>query len=502
MRKLEISNPRVCGFYEAHPSIDFESMNLLFVDLFEKVLQDIHPKMSASIQTKMLSSLTESAKQMVEIKESISSLSSAVSTMNTDMITNLISKFMDIKEEYIEDVKSIIQTNTQDNIGILLEKNNTVLLDKTSMVLSDILPQNQSQLIAKIHTYLQTFHKAITEDTQTMLKSADSHSIKEFLSNFEVKSSMMLQSVQQPIYSFISASEDRINTNINTLKDGSQASLTLQNKIADELGALLHRFQDTTVSQQYSNKQLSAMLTKMYNTAEFKTMHGSTYCGNGPILMKRYRKNNILIENKDVDTNIDADDIHNFMLLMDEQNTNGIFVSQKSGFSAKKNYQIEIHNNNVIVFVHTMEYNAQKIEIAIDIVDCLSNKLRQFKSTGSNENECAIPKDVLDSINNEYQLFMTQKNAVVEVFKESQKKVLSQIDELRFPMLDKFLSTKYSAPIQKPGLKCDLCKSFSGNNLKALAAHKRGCIRKNNLSQQTKLTTTTTTNTVTITPSA
>ena len=90
MRKLEISNPRVCGFYDAHPSLDFESMNLFFVDLFEKVLQDMHPKMAASIQTKMLTSLTENAKQMVEIKESISSLSSAVSTMNTDMITNII----------------------------------------------------------------------------------------------------------------------------------------------------------------------------------------------------------------------------------------------------------------------------------------------------------------------------------------------------------------------------------------------------------------------------
>jgi len=81
--------------------------------------------------------------------------------------------------------------------------------------------------------------------------------------------------------------------------------------------------------------------------------------------------------------------------------------------------------------------------------------------------------------NNEYQLFLSQKNALFEVFKESQKKVFAQIDEIRFPSLDKFLSTKYAAPIQKPGLKCDLCKLFNANNLKALAAHKRGCARKN-----------------------
>ena len=135
-----------------------------------------------------------------------------------------------------------------------------------------------------------------------------------------------------------------------------------------------------------------------------------------------------------------------------------------------------IHNNNVIVFVHNCEYSPSKIELAISVIDNLSSKLRQFR--GKSEDDCNIPKDVLDTINNEYQLFISQKNAVIDVFKESQRKVLAQIDELRFPSLDKYLSTKYSAPIQKPGLKCDLCKSFSANNLKALAAHKRGCMRK------------------------
>jgi hypothetical protein len=30
----------------------------------------------------------------------------------------------------------------------------------------------------------------------------------------------------------------------------------------------------------------------------------------------------------------------------------------------------------------------------------------------------------------------------------------------------------------KNGHKCELCKNFNANNLKALAAHKRGCMRK------------------------
>ena len=138
----------------------------------------------------------------------------------------------------------------------------------------------------------------------------------------------------------------------------------------------------------------------------------------------------------------------------------------------------------MVVFVHNADYSSSKIEVAISIIDNLYNQLRQFVKSGCTD-EFTIPKDLLENINNEYQLFITQKTAVIDVFKESQKKVLAQIDEIRFPYLDRYLSTKYSAPIVKSGLKCDLCKSYNANNLKALAAHKRGCNRKHGLNTKT-----------------
>ena len=94
------------------------------------------------------------------------------------------------------------------------------------------------------------------------------------------------------------------------------------------------------------------------------------------------------------------------------------------------------------------------------------------------ETNIHIPKDILDKVNNEYQLFLSQKNAVVDVLKDTQKKVIAQMDEIKFPFLEKYLSTKFVAPVCNSGLKCDVCKNYSANNLKALAAHKRGCLRK------------------------
>lgn len=363
MKSLELSNQRVCKFYEDNPTISFEAVNLMIIDLFEKALSN---------------------------------------------------------KENIAKPQLPLATTTIGN------------------------------------------------------ENSSNNSIHEFMDNFEKKSSTMIQNVQQPIYSFICASEERINSNLNILKDGNATIQTAQTKFMADLGDVLQKFSQTN-TEQNNTKNLSGVLTKMYNSAEVHNPN-KTPNSTGLILLKRIRKSNILIDNKNSEENVTNDEVQAFLTSIDEQNCNGIFISQQSGISGKKNYQIEIHNNNIIVYVHHGEYQPAKIEVAVDIIDQLSAKIRQFKH--QTEDDCTIPKDILDTINNEYQLFLSQKNAVVDVFKESQKKVLSQIDEIRFPTLDKYLATKYSAPIQKPGLKCDLCKCFSANNLKALAAHKRGCIRK------------------------
>jgi len=472
MQKLELVNPRICAFYKANPSINFEAVNIIFVDLLEKILCNMNNTMTSTINSQMLITLNDNSHHINNLGQSIASLKDSISAMNNDNIANILAKIGDAKNEYVEDVRAIIHTNTHDKLGPLLEKNNSTLIDKTALIINDIIPRNQIQYHAQIQDSLRGFNKSIHDDTVALLKSVDSQSIKEFLTNFEIKSSLMLQNVQQPILSFISSSEDRIHTNINTIKDTNSS---IQNKFANDLGEVLGKFRNTAATQQHSDTQLSSILTKMFSSAEIAAQHSVSNIG--LVLLKRIRKQNVLIGHMDTAENVGTDETASFMQLIDDQHSNGIFISQHSGISTKKNYQIEIHNNNIIVYVHNAEYSATKIELAVNIIDNLAMKLQQLK--GHSEEDLTIPKDILDSINNEYQQFINQKNAVIEVFKESQKKVIAQIDDIRFPSLDKYLSGKYSAPIQKTGLKCDLCKAWSGNNLKALAAHKRGCIRKN-----------------------
>lgn len=273
-----------------------------------------------------------------------------------------------------------------------------------------------------------------------------------------------------------------LNTNIadkisDLQKENAVRQQITHAKFINEIGDMFKKNGPAARKTEEMNiNNLTITLNSIYNTAEF--IHQESIDQSSTFLMKRYMKSAVLFNFIDTDQNVTSDDITFFAKTIETKNCHGVFVSQRSGFSSKPNYHIEYHRGNIIVFIHNAEYSADKIKIAIDIIDNISLKLKELNLTNSDDN--SISKAVLDDINKEYQLFISQKEALISIYKDCQKKVLSQIDEIRFPCLDKYLSTKYTNSVQKQGFKCDLCKCFNANNLKALAAHKRGCIRKNN----------------------
>lgn len=220
------------------------------------------------------------------------------------------------------------------------------------------------------------------------------------------------------------------------------------------------------------------LLLKMYTNTEIinKNIDGN----NDYIFFKRLNSAKILLKSVNTESDVSDEDILFFKNLINKENCCGIILSQNSGMSNKKNFQIDIlTNNNIIVYVHNVNYNEYIISSAIEIIDNLYNKIREYSI--HNNGSCVIQKDILDSINNEYQLFISQKNTLIETVKEYNKKMLSQIESCQFKSLNLFLSDKYSNPTQISGYICNLCNKYSAHNLKALAAHKRGCNRKKNL---------------------
>ena len=115
-------------------------------------------------------------------------------------------------------------------------------------------------------------------------------------------------------------------------------------------------------------------------------------------------------------------------------------MSQHSGIQYKPNFFIEIEDNCVLIYLHNVEYSEEKIKTAIDIVDKLSEKLNELNSDESDG--ITIEKDMLDKINTEFQVFMSQKENIIFNFKEMQKSLLTQFEDLNMPNLSIFLNSK------------------------------------------------------------
>lgn len=476
--RIIITDKNVCSFYKEHPYVDVNNINRLCVELLNSAINNNDISITNTFHQRILSEISENNRVVSQLQDTMTSI-------KTDNLHSFITEMTDIKEDYLDELKMLVITETTDKITTIMESNNSNLLNKTVDVLRNIIPNINTKQFEEINRSLYSFQKAIASDTQTLLKSVDTHSLKEYMNNFEIKSSLMLQNIQQPILSSITASEERITNNVNSVKDNIANTDESNKNMFHNINSILNTDKSTdktTYTNNLTNSHFVSFLTKSFSSADIS----SKLLGmNTPTtVMKRIRKPDILLQNYELDTNVSSDEMASFINIISDENKCGILMSQYSGISNKNDFQIEFHNNNVIIFVHNSEYSNHKIEAAVNIIDHLYFKLQQFNKTGIND-DFTIPKDILETINNEYQMFMTQKLAVIDVLKESQKKVISQIDEIKFPSLDKYLSGKYSAPIIKSGLKCDICKYYSANNLKALAAHKRGCMRKHGLTVKT-----------------
>lgn len=436
--KIVTTNSRIVTFYRSNPSLSFDAVNLIFIDLFDKLLSE-NP-MGNTIQGQMLTTLTQLQDSFVQFK----------STISNEVTSQVMVKLADIRKDYIEDVKTILQTNQVEKLGPLLEKNNHLLMDKTAIMMNDILPRSQGP----IQDVLKNFQKSISDETSALLKHVDTGSVKDFIHNFEMKAANM----QQPIYAFIASSEERIQNNINCLKDITHGKTIASIGVVDD-------------------QPLIRILSQQYNTADIVSLPNNIPHSN-ILMMKRQYKQNIVIHSMTSDRNIASEDTKQFVQLIDEHRCNGIFISQKSGIASKPNYHIDIQYGCVLVYIHHFEDSPCKINVAIDIIDNLSSKIKLMNHSGG-RGDNSIPKEVLEEINKDYQHFVMQKEMIIGLFKESNKKILGQLEDMKFVALDKYLSTKFSPSAIKPGLKCDLCKQFNAHNLKALAAHKRGCLRKN-----------------------
>jgi hypothetical protein len=464
---IKLTHPTICDFYARNPHISPETVNLNIIEMLDKT-QNVHN--SASPSTIVPTSQNMYRKQTVEMKELSDNLRDTVS----ELITKISQEYIFIKTEYVNEFRSVWSQSCCVSRREILLENNRKIVHSIEQLLYDVrnIKRIHSSIGEKIDVIVKQFHKIIHNNVETILtKPTDiSTVIPEFIHNFEINSSHMINTIQQLLTDFTHSKDAQFKKIADMFSVNGESAISTYCKYVYEIKDFLQSISSPQVIQ--STSQIVTLLSRLYNTGYIQPDETNPSLS----ILTRDDKPAICIQQLQIkDRNINTDEISRFIQITKNKNIHGILVSQYTGITSKPNLYIDIINNRVYVYVHSMEYSPEKLQTAIDIVDTISSKLTDFNN--STEQKYTVPKDVLDEINREYQAFIVQKETILTTMKESYKKILSQMEDLRFMSLDKYLSTRYSY-FKKQGYMCNLCNVFSVSTLKGLAAHKRGCTRK------------------------
>lgn len=466
MEPITITNTKIIKYFNEH-NIDPEYTILFFVDILEKLGDNMIDNINTNINKKILDELNENTRM-------IKSMNDSINKINVDITNSLYLKMLELKKDYIEDTKMLILSNTNEKVSALLEKNNSQLLDKTTIIFNDLIPKTNNAIYNSMNDKITNFHNTLMIETEKILKIVDNdpNSIDKYVNTIESKFTQLLQNIQQPIHMYINSSEERISKNITEIQTITRDNMAVQTKLYSEMSDFLGKYRVSNYKGSFNENQLYNILNEMYDDAEVVSTTKQT--GAGDFMLKRLNKPNIMFENKDHTEKVYENEVKKFIRDAENINSHSVFLSQNSGIVNKKNYQIECHKGLILVYIHFVNYSPEKIKIAIDIIDNLESKLKEFS-----ENDYAIDKHVLSEIYEEYQNLAIQKDNLIGAHKDFGKKINSIIEELNFSSLEKYLSTHFSCNMNISKLSnqmiCDNCNKYTCTTIKSMSAHKRAC---------------------------
>lgn len=444
---ISLSNKRIVDYYNANTNINIESMNLILLDFMEQLGNDMTKILSNTVFGEILKNVTDIKQQVISLND------------------NFSIKLQEHNKSFLETTKLVIgvaSSENTDKITQLLNRNTDSFIER----LNSTIPKSQEETNKKLQDSLSVFQRTINDDIKVFLSTNNSESsLKDFISSLDAKISTM----QQPIYTFISSNQEQLNVKLNTLRDDTMSNKSANDKVMSELNDFLSKYKTSSQFKgQCSENMLGNILTKMYPTGD--VINTTALKASGDFLLKRNGKQTILLENKNYEANVNLDEIKKFLRDVNEQKTHGIMISQYSGIVSKPNGFIEINDGKVIIYLHNVDYSQDKIKMAIDVIDILSERLEEISNVEEIDGY-VIKKDVLDKINEQFQLFINQKELVLTTLRESNKKLLTQVEDMKLPDLSLYLNDKY-ASIQNQQFSCEIC-NLPFQNKRSLAAHKK-----------------------------
>lgn len=437
---LQIQNKQVIDFYKKNKHISFEEVNIFMVDMLQKMMQN---------DSSSPNLMNEMNKTLLCLQTKMESMTNDMSKLQQESQNQVIMKMMEMKDIYIDQLKYALTNNVSEKIQPILKEHTTMFIDKTHLLWNDMMPKNQEQL----KDALQRFEESI------MKEKYNPQEITSFIEKLETKFN---QSVIE--------TNEKLLRSEHKLESGFKEMCDITSTNQQNMSLILNKLENSSSKGKLSENILFHILQSLYPSASIESV--GTQKETGDVMLNRRDKTTIMIENKNYNVNVPQIEVQKFIRDCETQNCSGLFLSQNGGICNKDNFEINIHDGHILLYIHSANYDKDIIKVAIDIIDHFKMNLDKINDKVDVN---TIKKDVLDNIHKEYTHYRIQKDTLQKMIKDTQSKLLKQVDELKMPDLENYLSMYYSFSSGK--FVCPYCE-FISEKKAGLSAHERGCKKK------------------------
>lgn len=478
----------ICSFMRDNKDITTEIIKLLEMMIEEKSTIKMNNELITEIRnqnktlTNYMKEMSSNYKSEIEhIQVQQKQTSEILNKLGPEILNNMYIKIIELNKDNERNIELLLNNNTIQNSNNLiskLEKERDNIIAKTKTIIDEIIPKQENEYYKQYDETINKFNKEINSKIE--LYKNNSITLETLNIILNEKNNTLTKDIQTNIENYL----NNIETNIKTTIDKTEKH---HDNIEKELKKFLDQYKVSSKKGEFSEQILQSVLSSMFPQDEVinVTREGERKCD---FELLRDNKPNILIENKDYETsNVPKHEVQKFVTNIIDNNKCGIMISQRNGIAGKSDFEIEFHNNLVLIYLHKVNYDSVKIQTAIDIIDNLHPKLTELYM----DDKFTITNAQINKINEEYIEFIKQRNDVINDINNVLTNTIDKIKKLEILSINTILCNNFSDIKLKNSKQnnnnnhiCKICnKSFSGP--KALSNHFRYCTTKNNTDKVT-----------------
>lgn len=463
MPDFVLTNERAKAFYTKHTHLDFNTMNGIFVDVMENLLQNLSDNIENGHNTNLIKELATRLESMdLSLQQHNKSISSSLSHVS-EHISSLITQHLESMISHMRDTIKSNNGDTERSIIQRIQEGNDHFLSKVAS-----LTKNED-LTAFMGAELVKVNEKVQQESERLLSSLERSNAAESMGRIN---NLITQQYTQLDTSFKARIDSFFSSQSST--QGSMYTeimnrLEKTTNAVDVVGDYFQKQIGSTNKGKHGEAKMEVVLSQLFPSASIQNTSGMTACGD--FIVEQKDKSKVLLDTKDYDTVVPIKEVNKLIRDVENNNCHGILVSQNSGIAQKTDFEINVHDKKIIVFLHNAKYEPERIQMAFNIIEHLEPYL--IHEEGEEEKE-TISNELLITINKEYQELVTQKLNLIQSIRKTQSDLVTQVQKMDLPALTGYLDKKF-ANTGKTGLKCDICNVYIGKNPKSLAAHRRRC---------------------------